>query len=103
MAGSSIKEKIVAGARIIDVRTPAEFADGAYDGAINIPLSVLPARMNELEPKDKPIVLYCETGARSGHGARLLRRSRVSPSARAARRRAPPNRPPSCSASQACA
>ena len=73
MAGNSIKEKIAAGARVVDVRTPAEFADGAYKGAINIPLSVLPVRMNELEPKDKPIVLYCASGARSGQGARLLK------------------------------
>ena len=54
---------------------PGEFADGAYKGAINIPLSVLPARMNELEPKDKPIVLYCASGARSGQGARFLKQA----------------------------
>jgi phage shock protein E len=75
MAGSIIKEKIAAGARVVDVRTPAEFADGAYQGAINIPLSVLPVRMNELEPKDRPIVLYCASGARSGQGARLLKKA----------------------------
>ncbi len=75
MAGNTIKAKIAAGARIIDVRTPAEFQDGAYDGAINIPLAVLPVRMYELEPKDRPIVLYCETGARSGYAARLLKQA----------------------------
>jgi phage shock protein E len=73
MAGSSVKEKIAAGARIVDVRTPAEFKDGAYPGAINIPLSILPVRMNELEPRDKPIVLYCMSGARSGQGLRMLK------------------------------
>jgi len=75
MAGNIVKEKIAAGARIIDVRSPAEFKDGAYTGAINIPLSILPVRMNELEPRDKPIVLYCASGARSGQGARLLKAS----------------------------
>ncbi len=75
MAGNSIKEKIAAGARVVDVRTPAEFQDGAYKGAINIPLSLLPVRMNELEPKDRPIVLYCASGARSGQGARLLKQA----------------------------
>ena len=73
MAGNIVKEKIAAGARIIDVRSPAEFKDGAYKGAINMPLSALLARMNELEPRDKPIVLYCASGARSGQGARLLK------------------------------
>ncbi len=75
MASNSVKEKIAAGARIVDVRTPGEFEDGAYPGAVNIPLSVLQVRMNELEPKDKPIVLYCESGARSGQAARLLKQA----------------------------
>lgn len=75
MAGNTVKEKIAAGARIVDVRTPAEFKDGAYTGAINIPLPTLLARMNELEPKDKPVVLYCASGARSGQGARLLKQA----------------------------
>ena len=77
MAGNIVKEKIAAGARIIDVRTVAEFKDGAYPGAINIPLAFLPARMSELEPRDKPIVLYCASGARSGQGARLLKKARL--------------------------
>jgi phage shock protein E len=72
---ATIKDKITAGAKVVDVRTPAEFADEAYPGAINIPLPALPARMNELEPKDKPIVLYCATGARSGQAMRFLRQN----------------------------
>ena len=75
MAGNTVKEKIAAGARVVDVRTPAEFKDGSYPGAINIPISLLPVRMNELEPKDKPIVLFCASGARSGQGARLLKQA----------------------------
>ena len=75
MAGNTVKDKIAAGARLVDVRTPAEFKDGSYPGAINIPISVLPVRMNELEPKDKPIVLFCASGARSGQGARLLKQA----------------------------
>jgi len=38
MQGTASRKKIAAGAKIIDVRTPAEFKDGAYPGAINIPL-----------------------------------------------------------------
>jgi phage shock protein E len=75
MAGNTIKEKIAAGAKVVDVRSPAEFADGAYPGAVNIPLPALPARMNELEPKDKPIVLYCASGARSGQAMRFLKQN----------------------------
>jgi phage shock protein E len=75
MAGNTVKDKIAAGARVVDVRTPAEFKDGSYPGAINIPLMLLPTRMNELEPRDKPIVLFCASGARSGQGARLLKQA----------------------------
>jgi phage shock protein E len=75
MAGNIIKEKIAAGARIVDVRTTAEFKDGSYPGAVNIPLPLLPVRMNELEPKDKPIVLFCASGARSARGAFLLKQA----------------------------
>jgi rhodanese-related sulfurtransferase len=32
-----ILAKIQAGAKVIDVRTPDEFMDGAYPGAVNIP------------------------------------------------------------------
>jgi len=66
---------IKAGAKIIDVRTKGEFEDGAYPGAVNIPLDVLPAKLGELGPKDQPIVLYCASGARSAAAARLLRQA----------------------------
>ena len=75
MAGTTVRDTIAAGARVIDVRTPAEFADGAFPGAINIPLAALPARMIELEPKDKPLVLYCASGARSGQAMRFLKQN----------------------------
>jgi phage shock protein E len=72
---ATIKEKIAAGAKVVDVRSPAEFMDGAYPGAINIPLPLLPLRIAELEPRDSSIVLYCESGARSGHAARFLKQN----------------------------
>lgn len=75
MAGLNVKEMIEAGAKIIDVRSVGEFADEAYPGAVNIPLNVLPAKLGELGPKDKPIILYCASGARSAQAARLLKQS----------------------------
>jgi phage shock protein E len=73
MATTSVKDKIKAGAKVIDVRSPGEFADEAYPGAVNIPLNVLPAKVAELGPKDKPIILYCASGARSASAARFLK------------------------------
>lgn len=56
---------------LVDVRTPEEFADGHIAGAINIPLQVLSARMNEL-PTDTPLVIYCRSGNRSGQAMQIL-------------------------------
>jgi phage shock protein E len=75
MAGNNVREMIKAGAKIIDVRSPGEFADEAYPGAINIPLNTLSARLDEIGPKDKPIILYCASGARSAQAARLLKQA----------------------------
>ncbi len=69
-----VLEKIKAGAKIVDVRTPGEFAAGAYPGAVNIPLDALPGRLKEL-PKNRPIVLYCASGMRSASAARILERA----------------------------
>jgi phage shock protein E len=70
---TNVKDMIKAGARIVDVRSPGEFADGAYQGAVNIPLGILGAKLDELGPKDGAIVLYCASGARSAQAARLLK------------------------------
>ena len=75
MAGNTIKDKIAAGAKVVDVRTPAEFADGAYPGAVNIPLAGAPGPDERAGPKDKPIVLYCASGARSGQAMRFLKQN----------------------------
>lgn len=59
------------GAVLVDVRTPEEFASGHIAGALNIPVQELDARKGEL-PKDKDLVLYCRSGARSARGRELL-------------------------------
>lgn len=71
---SIVRQKIEAGASIVDVRSPEEFRDGGYPGAVNIPLHLLDARMAEI-PRDRPVVLYCASGARSGMAARQLRQA----------------------------
>jgi NADPH-dependent 2,4-dienoyl-CoA reductase/sulfur reductase-like enzyme/rhodanese-related sulfurtransferase len=60
---------------VIDVRTPEEYAMGAYPGSVNIPLDILPNRLDELGTKDRDITLYCASGARSAYGKRILDQS----------------------------
>jgi rhodanese-related sulfurtransferase len=64
---------VAAGARLVDVRSPAEFAAGHLPGAVNVPVAELPRRLDELEPRDRPIVVYCHTGARAARAAHALR------------------------------
>jgi phage shock protein E len=73
VSSADARQLVQSGARLIDVRTPAEFAAGHIPGAINIPVQQLDSRLGELQPKDAAIVLYCRSGSRSGSAARMLK------------------------------
>lgn len=60
------------GPLILDVRTPMEFQMGAYPGAINVELDELSGRMDEFGSRDREIVVYCASGARSSYAQRVL-------------------------------
>lgn len=64
-------ELVDEGATLLDVRTPGEFASGHVEGAVNIPVQELGARMAEV-PRDRPVVVYCHSGARSASAAERL-------------------------------
>jgi len=61
------------GARLVDVRSNAEFQAGHLLGAVHLPLSELASRVADLGPGNADLVVYCETGHRSGRAARWLR------------------------------
>ncbi|MGY3870259.1 rhodanese-like domain-containing protein [Aeromonas crassostreae] len=51
---------------LLDVRTPAEFAEGHIPGAINISHEQLRTRLAELgDDRRLPIVVYCRSGRRA--------------------------------------
>lgn len=61
-------------AAIIDVREPAEYATAHIANSRNIPLAQLKARAAELEKqKEKPVIVVCETGARSSGAIAILK------------------------------
>jgi rhodanese-related sulfurtransferase len=60
-----------AGAVVLDVREPAEWAEGHIPGATLIPLGELARRVSEL-PNDETIVVICRSGNRSAQGRDLL-------------------------------
>ena len=71
--GPTARAKVEAGALLIDVRSPGEFASGHIKGAINIPLGVLSDRIGELGPTQTELVLYCQSGMRSGRAVKFLK------------------------------
>ncbi len=56
---------------LIDVRTEGEVSRGVIDGAIHIPLHLLPLRAADI-PQDKKVVIYCNSGARSAQACDFM-------------------------------
>ena len=59
-------------ATMVDVREPYEYEEGHVEGAINIPLGEVPARVAEFEEMSKPLILMCRSGGRSGQATHFL-------------------------------
>lgn len=53
---------------LVDVRNDDEVARGIIEGAIHIPLALLPLQCDALN-KAEHIVFYCHSGVRSAHAA----------------------------------
>ncbi len=61
------------GAIVIDVRTPAEFKNGHGKKAINIPLGSIGGQIKKIKAYQKPIIVCCKSGMRSGQAKRVLK------------------------------
>ena len=68
-----LKARIDAGEEIalIDIRSDAEVAQGVLPDSEHLAMHLIPLRMHDL-PKDKDVVLYCRSGARSYHACNFL-------------------------------
>ncbi|MBK7859874.1 MAG: rhodanese-like domain-containing protein [Archangiaceae bacterium] len=62
------------GAKLVDVRSSAEFATGHLPGAINVPVQELASRLSALGSKDQVKLLYCASGTRSAMARSMLKR-----------------------------
>ena len=70
------KTMLTASTVIIDVRTPAEFAEGHVEGAINLDLEdgQFEAELPNLDPA-QPYIVYCRSGRRSGVAVEIMKAS----------------------------
>lgn len=67
------REKIIQGAKVLDVRSDLEYNLGHYPEAIHIPVGDLAKTVKTVLPsKETPIVVYCNTGQRSRYAAEML-------------------------------
>jgi rhodanese-related sulfurtransferase len=82
---SVVQQRVAAGAALIDVREPAEFAVGHIPGAVNIPRGILEFEVfsnpavggvtaTELSKRSRPLILYCRSGGRAALAAHTLKR-----------------------------
>jgi len=60
------------GTAILDVREPWELAVCRFEGSIDVPLAMLPARIDDL-PRHRPLVVVCHHGMRSLRAVAWLR------------------------------
>jgi rhodanese-related sulfurtransferase len=65
------KQKVVEGARWLDVRHPPEYRYDKLPNAINVPLNDVRNAVNALS-KDASYIAYCQSGRRSAAAAFLL-------------------------------
>lgn len=63
--GETARKLVAGGAKLVDVRTAAEFAQGHLEGALLIPFDEIGARASEIGSKQQATVLYCRSGRRS--------------------------------------
>ena len=61
---TEVRGLVESGACIIDVREPGEYAKSHIKTAVNIPLSQLRSRLEEI-PRDRPVSLHCRSSQRS--------------------------------------
>lgn len=65
------------GAVIIDVRTPEEFSSGHGKNSKNIPLDKIGKETSKIKALNKPVIVCCRSGARSGQAAGILKSAGV--------------------------
>lgn len=62
---------------LIDVRSAQEFNGDHIRGAINIPANEIRDHVEEIATMQKPIVVYCLSGGRSGVATGILKQAGI--------------------------
>lgn len=69
------RQALELGAVVVDARSAMEFSGGHHEGAVNIPAADAAKGAKRLRDKQRPVVVYCASGARSRRLADALRQA----------------------------
>lgn len=73
ISSTDARRLVKEGAKLIDVRSAAEFGSGHIPGAVNVPVGELGLKAKSLGAKDQPVVVYCASGTRSAMARSVLK------------------------------
>ena len=74
---NTIKEYLEKGAVVLDVRTPAEWAEGQVKGSKLVTLNDVPQNVNKIKAWNKPVIVVCRSGGRAGTALNYLKQAGV--------------------------
>jgi rhodanese-related sulfurtransferase len=72
-----VKSMLANGGIIIDVRFESEFKNGHAPESKNFPLKQLSAQIDAIKALNKPIVVVCMSGIRSGQAKTILEKEGI--------------------------
>jgi rhodanese-related sulfurtransferase len=75
--GNKIKDFTSRGAIVLDVRSRAEYDNGAIPGSKHIPLQQVTSKIEEIRKWNKPVICCCASGMRSGNASAILKSNGV--------------------------
>lgn len=74
---NAIKEYLEKGAVVLDVRTPAEWAEGQVKGSKLVTLNDVPQSVNKIKAWNKPVIIVCRSGGRAGTALNYLKQAGI--------------------------
>ncbi len=73
LGNTKIKDALLRGALIIDVRSAAEYDHGKIPDSINIPVDRIAINANRIIAMNRPIIFCCTSGHRSNQAIQYLK------------------------------
>ena len=70
---NKIRDVLLRGGLIIDVRSPGEFDSGRIPDSINIPVDRIPINSKRILAMKRPVIFCCNSGHRSRQAVQMMK------------------------------